>query len=55
MWRPDPYNISQAKDIEELKELRVPFDSTKMEMYRVSGVVNSWKNVLKPIVKKYEN
>ena len=28
----------------ELKELLVPYDSNKMEMYKVSDVVNSWKN-----------
>ena len=28
----------------ELKELLVPYDSTKMECYRVSDIVNSWKN-----------
>ncbi|NIP30329.1 MAG: SOS response-associated peptidase [Candidatus Dadabacteria bacterium] len=28
----------------ELKELLVPYDSNKMEYYRVSDIVNSWKN-----------
>ena len=28
----------------ELKELLVPYDSNKMDSYRVSDVVNSWKN-----------
>lgn len=30
----------------ELKELLVPYDSNKMDSYRVSDVVNSWKNDL---------
>ena len=30
----------------ELKELLVPYDSNKMDKYRVSDVVNSWKNDL---------
>lgn len=28
----------------ELKELLVPYDSSKMEYYQVSKIVNSWKN-----------
>ena len=28
----------------ELKELLVPYDYTKMEKYRVSDIINSWKN-----------
>ncbi len=30
----------------ELKELLVPYDSNRMDSYRVSDVVNSWKNDL---------
>ena len=30
----------------ELKELLVPYDSAKMDSYRVSDIVNSWKNDL---------
>jgi len=36
--------FSQAKDLEEHKELLVPYDSTKMEMYQVSDIVKSWNN-----------
>ena len=36
--------LSPESNEAELKELLVPYDSKKMEMYRVSNVVNSWKN-----------
>ena len=36
----------------ELKELLVPYDSVKMEMYRVSDVVNSWKNDVEECIEK---
>ncbi|MGI9535409.1 MAG: SOS response-associated peptidase family protein [Thermodesulfobacteriota bacterium] len=36
----------------ELKELLVPFDSSKMDMYQVGEVVNSWKNDIIECFKK---
>lgn len=38
----------------ELKELLVPYDSNKMECYRVSDIVNSWKNDVPNCIEKIE-
>lgn len=36
--------LNERSNTEELRELLVPYDSSKMFMYRVSNIVNSWKN-----------
>lgn len=36
--------LDDKSNTRELKELLVPYDSSRMSMYRVSDIVNSWKN-----------
>lgn len=36
--------LNEKSNIGELRELLVPYDSSRMVMYRVSNIVNSWKN-----------
>lgn len=36
--------LNERSNTEELRELLVPYDSSRMVMYRVSDIVNSWKN-----------
>lgn len=46
--------LNPSSNEAELKELLVPYDSTKMECYRVSEIVNSWKNDVEKCTEKVD-
>ena len=46
--------LDEKSNNEELKELLVPYDSKGMSMYRVSDIVNSWKNDIPECIEPVE-
>lgn len=47
--------LNEEANKDELKELLVPHDPSKMEIYRVSNIVNSWKNDVPECIEPFDD